>query len=153
MVALDTNILFPWLRPEHANHIKATAYVDSIRDNEDVVISELLLAELYGLLRNPAVMTKPMSARDATDVCQDLRNHPKWRIMGFPPDSKAFHDAFWPKLAEPDFARRKAFDWRTALSLLMQGVEEFATVNVKDFEGLGFKRVFNPLEGDSTESP
>jgi len=26
-----------------------------------------------------------------------------------------------------------------------QGVTEFATVNVNDFEGLGFQRVWNPL--------
>jgi len=27
-----------------------------------------------------------------------------------------------------------------------QGVTEFATVNTKDFEGLGFRRVWNPLK-------
>jgi len=27
---------------------------------------------------------------------------------------------------------------------LQQGDEEFATVNTKDFEGFGFKRVWNP---------
>jgi hypothetical protein len=26
-----------------------------------------------------------------------------------------------------------------------QGVTEFATVNVKDYEGLGFRKVWNPL--------
>jgi len=31
------------------------------------------------------------------------------------------------------------------LCLVAQGVREFATVNLKDFAGLGFRRVFNPL--------
>jgi hypothetical protein len=62
-----------------------------------------------------------------------------------PPENRAFHDAFWPKLAHEAFARRRAFDWRTALSLVNQGVTEFATVNLKDFAGLGFTRVWNPL--------
>jgi hypothetical protein len=31
------------------------------------------------------------------------------------------------------------------LCLVMQGVQDFATVNVGDFGGLGFRRVFNPL--------
>jgi hypothetical protein len=43
-------------------------------------------------------------------------------------------------------ARRRAYDWRAALSMLRQGVTEFATVNVKDFEGFGFARVWNPLK-------
>jgi len=30
--------------------------------------------------------------------------------------------------------------------MLQQGVTEFATLNVKDFQGLGFQRVWNPLE-------
>jgi hypothetical protein len=33
----------------------------------------------------------------------------------------------------------------TALTLTAQGVDDFATVNVKDFTGLGFRRVWNPL--------
>ena len=41
--------------------------------------------------------------------------------------------------------RRRIFDARQAYSLLHQGVRSFATANVKDFEGLGFERVWNPL--------
>ena len=40
---------------------------------------------------------------------------------------------------------RRIYDARLALCLLAHGVREFATVNVKDFAGLGFRRVFNPL--------
>ena len=29
--------------------------------------------------------------------------------------------------------------------MIAQGVTEFATVNVKDFEGTGFRRVWSPL--------
>ena len=29
--------------------------------------------------------------------------------------------------------------------MIAQGVTEFATMNVKDFEGLGFRKVWNPL--------
>jgi hypothetical protein len=45
-----------------------------------------------------------------------------------------------------DFAFRKLYDSRSALGMIAQGVTEFATVNVKDFERLGFRRVWNPLE-------
>jgi hypothetical protein len=32
------------------------------------------------------------------------------------------------------------------LTLRRQGVTDFATANVKDFKGFGFRRVWNPLE-------
>ncbi|MBI4626709.1 MAG: hypothetical protein HY736_26250 [Verrucomicrobia bacterium] len=80
------------------------------------------------------------------EVCTAFRKHPRWQVIGFPPDSRAFHDLRWPRLREKDFARRRAYDWRAALSMLRQGVTDFATVNVKDFEGLGFAKVWNPLK-------
>jgi hypothetical protein len=30
--------------------------------------------------------------------------------------------------------------------MVVQGVTEFATVNTRDFEGVGFRRVWSPLE-------
>jgi hypothetical protein len=98
------------------------------------------------LLRNPAVLAKPLSAGAAVDVCEAFRQHPGWQVIGFPPDSRGFHDTLWPRLREKSFARRRAYDWRAALSMLRQGVTDFATVNVKDFAGLGFARVWNPLK-------
>ena len=43
------------------------------------------------------------------------------------------------------FAFRRLYDTRSALTMISQGVTEFATVNVKDFEGVGFRRVWSPL--------
>ena len=53
---------------------------------------------------------------------------------------------FGQKARAKDFAFRRLYDARSALTLVTQGVTEFATVNVKDFVGLGFQRVWNPLE-------
>ncbi len=145
MIAIDTNILFPLVDLDQPQHDRSVAFGESLQDRNDVAVSEFVLLELYNLLRNVAVMTKPLSASAAVDVCEAFRQHPNWQILGFPPVSRAFHDAFWPRLRTQGFARRRAFDWRLALSLLEQGVTEFATVNVKDFEGFGFERVWNPL--------
>ena len=82
---------------------------------------------------------------EAVEVCQAFRHHPRWQVLGFPPDSRAFHEAFWPRLADGGFARRRSYDWRMALCLARQGVTDFATVNTKDFQGMGFARVWNPL--------
>jgi hypothetical protein len=51
----------------------------------------------------------------------------------------------WENAARPGSSRRRIYDARLALCLVAQGVREFATVNLKDFAGLGFRRVFNPL--------
>jgi hypothetical protein len=111
----------------------------------DGPISEFILLELYVLLRNPAVLAKPLSPGTAANVCESFRQHPRWQIIGFPVESRAFHDRFWPRLREADFARRRAYDWRAALILIQHGVTEFATVNEKDFREFGFTRVWNPL--------
>jgi toxin-antitoxin system PIN domain toxin len=145
MISLDTNILLPAVVADNPQHEKAAAFIESLHDNEEVAISEFILLELYSLLRNAAVLPRPLTAEQASDVCEAFRQHPHWQLIGFPPDSRTFHDLFWPRLREKSLARRRAYDWRTALSMLRQGVTEFATVNVKDFEGFGFARVWNPL--------
>lgn len=148
MISLDTNILLPAVESRNVHHQRAAAFIESLRDRQDVAIGEFILLELYVLLRNPAVLAKPLSPAAATDVCEAFRQHPCWQVIGFPPDSRDFHDTFWPKLREADFARRRTYDWRAALLLIQQGVTEFATVNEKDFRDCGFKRVWNPLDGD-----
>ena len=145
MLSIDTNILLAAVEATNAQHATAATFVDSLQERVDVALSEFVLLELYVLLRNPAVLARPLGASAAADVCQTFRRHPCWQLLGFPVDSKAFHDAFWPRLAHPGFARRRAYDWRIALTLLRQGVDEFATVNTKDFRGFGFRRVWNPL--------
>ena len=45
------------------------------------MISELILLELYGLLRNQVVLAKPLSASDAVDVCESFREHPLWQVV------------------------------------------------------------------------
>ena len=145
MISLDTNILLPAVESSNPEHNRAATFVGSLQDRTDVAISEFILLELYGLLRNPAVLAKPLTATAAVDVCEAFRQHPRWQVIGFPPDGRAFHDRLWTRLREKSFARRRAYDWRAALSMLRLGVDEWATVNVKDFQDMGFAKVWNPL--------
>ena len=144
-MSIDTNILYSAVQVSDDWHVAASEFVASLDGRDDVLISEFALLELYGLLRNPAIVQHPLGASQAVAVCQDLRANPRWQVVGLPTDSRDFHDAMWPRLGEPGFARRRAYDWRMALSLIRHGVDEFATANLKDFEGFGFKRVWNPL--------
>ena len=147
MISIDTNILLPAIESTNAAHGRAIAFLEMLGARDDVAISEFVLLELYGLLRNPAVLSRPASSSSssAADACEAFRRHPRWQVIGFPADSRGFHDDLWGRLREPGLPRRRAYDLRLSMSLVAQGIDEFATVNVKDFQAVGFTRVFNPL--------
>jgi len=145
MLSIDTNILFHAFNEDSPSHEAAYAWLMSIQQQEDVAISEFILAELYGLLRNPAVLKHPLDADEAVEVIQTYRRHPRWRLIGFPVESRPLHDALWEKARRKDFAFRRLYDARSALTMTAQGVTEFGTANVKDYEGFGFRKVWNPI--------
>ena len=147
MLSIDTTILFHAFNEDSPSHAAAYAWLTSIQDQEDVAISEFILAELYGLLRNPAVLKHPLDAEEAVEAIQTYRRHPRWRLIGFTVESRPLHDALWAKACRKGFAFRRLYDARSALTMTAQGVSEFATVNAKDYEGLGFRKVWNPLHG------
>ena len=84
MLSIDTNILFHGFNEDSPTHDLALAWLSSIAGDEDVAISELILAEFYRLLRNPAVLKHPLPADEAVEVIQTYRTHPRWRLIGFP---------------------------------------------------------------------
>lgn len=145
MIAIDANILLYAYVEAAPEHEKARSFLSGLATDDSVAVSEFTLAELYLLLRNPAVLEKPLTAKKAVGVIQAYRKHPYWRVPGFPPSSHAVHDQLWSLAGSPQFTRRRLFDARTALVLIASGVDEFATANLKDFQDLGFRRVWNPL--------
>ena len=146
MTSFDTNILLYAFSRASPLHDRARTFLEDLTPRDDVVVSELVLVEFYALLRNPAVLLRPLSAAAAVDVVQSFRRHPRWMLAGFDVDSAALHDELWRLAAKARFARRRIFDARLALSLRRQGVTAFATANVKDFSSFGFHRVWNPVE-------
>ena len=141
MIGIDTNIL-AYARIEAAPlHGAAVEFLEGLGASQEVVISELVLMELYLLLRNEKVLSPPLSASEAVNECQVLRVHPRWQLV----DSADVMKEVWPIADKEGFARRRIFDVRLAKTLQAHGVTKFATANTKDFEGLGFQRVWNPL--------
>lgn len=146
MLSIDPNLLLHAFNADSPSHPAAAAWLTSLRDDEDVALSEFILAEFYGLLRNPAVLAHPLAADDAVEVIQTYRRHPRWRLIGFPVESRTLHDALWQKARGKAFAFRRLYDARSALTMVAQGVTDFASANVKDYEGCGFRHVWNPLQ-------
>lgn len=149
MLSIDTNLLLYCYSEASPHHAGSMQFIESVSVREDVALSEFVLTELYLLLRNPAVLETSLSAPAAVAVIQSYRKHPRWKILGFPPNSRQLHANLWQHAATHGTARRRIYDTRTALCLRAFGVTEFATANVKDFEDFGFSRVWNPLQKQS----
>jgi len=145
MISIDANILLYSYAVASPFHLPAKRFLEEFSEREDVALSEFILAEFYLLLRNPVVLEHPLDATAAAAVIASYRKHPRWKTLGFPPHSRQLHDELWKQAATSDFARRRIFDIRTALCLIAFGVTDFATLNLKDYQYLGFKKVWNPL--------
>jgi predicted nucleic acid-binding protein len=149
VLSIDTNILLYAVCNNSPHNAAARAWLDSLAEDSSVVISEFILGELYRLLRNQAVIRDPFTAPHAVRIIEGYRNHPCWRVAGPPLNNRAVHDAIWRVVANDGFAFRRFYDVRAAFFLRAVGVTRLATANVKDFQGLGFARVWNPLSPDS----
>lgn len=114
------------------------------QQNQQFLLCEQVLMELYGLLRNPSVCKNPLSATAAVAIIQTYRANPAWRIVDAVQDGRMMEQV-WKWAAQPDCAYRKIFDLRLAATLLAHRVKEFATCNIKDFQATGLARVWNPL--------
>lgn len=145
-LAFDTNLLFYAVNEDSPYHAGSKRFLASIEEDDGVVLSELVLIELYRLLRSPVINENPLAAGSAAEVIQTYRRHPRWLLVAFPVEQRRMHDYLWELAAGSGFPYWRVFDARLGLSLVQQGVTEFATVNVKDFQDLGFQLVWNPLE-------
>jgi toxin-antitoxin system PIN domain toxin len=145
MISIDTNVLLYSLNPASTWHGAAAAFLNQHFGDRSIriVLTDYVLVELYVLLRNPAVMTQPLTAEAARDLVTAYFDIPN--VMRI--ENANVMDAVWKLAGAKDFARRRVFDARLALTLRQNGVTEFATANVNDFEGWGFSRVWNPVAG------
>ncbi|CAN5519569.1 type II toxin-antitoxin system VapC family toxin [soil metagenome] len=143
MTSVDTNILVYAHNVAAPEHPKALAFLTAHLEGRDFALSKLILLEFYNLLRNPAVFPRPLSATDAVETIQNLRNNPYWTILKATTDVS---DAIWTVAADPSIGRRAIFDARIAYSLAAEGVKRFATRNVTDFDRFATFVSFDPLK-------
>jgi uncharacterized protein len=143
MLTADSNLFIHAADPDSPNHVKARSFLEQLSSWEDeFVVCELVLVELYMQLRNGAIFVKPYTAREAASYCQALKQNPLWRCIDY--DAKV-SPQLWQWAADTRAGFRQIIDARLALSLRHHGVSKLATANVKDFKSFGFERVWNPL--------
>ena len=142
MISCDTNILLHAYNLHSNLHETAMKFLSDKAENRDFVICELVLIELYVLLRNPAVIKKPLSGEKAVKICQRYRENHNWRLIDYP---GTLMSKIWDRVSHPDEGRRNIFDARLAFTLRYHGVTDFATCNTKHFQNYNFNRIWNPL--------
>lgn len=144
MLSIDTNVLLYAQNQDCPEHAAAAAFLVECADRTDVAVCELVLIELYQLLRNPTVLTRPLDAPEAAEVCQQFRRNRRWALI----ENAPVMAEVWALAATPGIARRRLFDARLALTLRHHGVDEFATRNINDYNDFGFSCVWDPITSD-----
>lgn len=144
MISCDTNILYAALDSLSTSHLAARAFLTEMHNNTRFAVCELVLIELYGLLRNPAVSRTPCTASEATRLIQHFRAHPRWAVLDYPGPQAGIMTELWQRSGKAEFPYRRIFDARLALTLRHHGVTQFATRNIKDFRDFGFENVWDP---------
>jgi toxin-antitoxin system PIN domain toxin len=143
VLSADTNIFVHAADPDSPQHAKARNFFEALeRSNEEFVLCELVLVELYMLLRNPAVFARPYTSSESAGYCRALRQNPSWRCIDYDPEVSK---NLWQYASTTKSGYRHIIDARLAYTLQHHGVDRFATVNQKDFKEFGFKEVWNPL--------
>jgi toxin-antitoxin system PIN domain toxin len=146
MISFDTNLLLYSLNQDGVEYNGARAFFASLpTEPGTVAICELVLVELYVLLRNPSVLRDPLGPDETVSVIQRFRRHPRWLLIDYPGEAAPLMEELWRWAAKLNTGRRVVFDARLALTLRHHGVTEFATRNEGHFNGFGFSRVWNPL--------
>jgi uncharacterized protein len=141
--SLDTNILLYAANEDCVEHRPCKELLTmAVGSPDDWVIADQVLIELYKALRNPKILARPLSAPDAAQYIQLLRE-------GLGIMHCCYTSECWPSLLTDlekiDFPYQRTHDAVLASTLLHHGVKTFYTRNTKDFHHVGFEKVINPI--------
>jgi toxin-antitoxin system PIN domain toxin len=143
--SLDTNLLLYAANEDAQEHDVCKAFLEGVvSDPADWIIADQVFLELYRALRNPKVMSSPLSAGDAVRHLSILRDEMGLMHCGYSPECWS---ALMRKLERDDFPARRTHDAVLAATLQSHGVKTFYTRNTKDFLDAGFQKLINPVDG------
>ncbi|MEY2906434.1 MAG: hypothetical protein RLZZ408_905, partial [Verrucomicrobiota bacterium] len=121
MLSADTNIFIHAADPDSPLHVKARNFFKALeRSKEEFVLCELVLVELYMLLRNPTVFERPYTASESAGYCLALKQNPSWRCIDYDPEVSK---NLWAYAAESKAGYRLIIDARLAFTLQHHGVD------------------------------
>lgn len=144
MKSLDTNVLLYALNADCSEHAKARAVVErALTESHQWIIADQVYFEFYRLLRNPAVLSRPLGAAQAAETVAWYRSHSGWLHCAYEPAMMTRVSAWW---SSSSFSGRNTFDLVLAVTLASNGVHEFHTRNTADFLPFELFSVHNPID-------
>lgn len=142
--SLDTNILLYAANEDAPEHGVCKEFLEQIVKNpEDWMIADQVYLELYRALRNPKVMSHPLSPKEAVSHVSVMRDEMGIMHCGY---TSECWSGLMRNLQAADFPFRRTHDAVLAATLISHGVKTFYTRNTKDFIGAGFRELINPVD-------
>lgn len=144
MKSLATNVLLYALNADCAEHVGARSTVErALKESEEWIVADQVYFELYRLLRNPSVLSRPLAAEQAAQTVAWFRSRSGWLRCSWEPNMMHRVSSLWSDAA---FPARNTFDLVLAVTLAPNGVREFFTRNVNDFLPYNLFSVHNPID-------
>ena len=142
--SFDTNILVYAADEDAREHSQASALMEeALGEPSRWMVAEQVLWEFYKALRNPRVITRPLSAEQAARRIRFLREE-----SGFLRCCYGLNQ--WPDairmLARPRTPYQRTHDLVLGVTLRAHGVDRFYTRNTGDFQEAGFRELINPID-------
>jgi predicted nucleic acid-binding protein len=142
-ILLDTNILVHAYNKSSPNQKEAADIIRKAMQGEiEACLTPQILYELFAVITNPKRVEKPLSTKEAVDLCIDL-----WEcneIEKLNPSGVAPAEVFMLTKALK-LSKAKIFDCALAVVAKENGVEAIYTENIEDFKGYSFVKTLNPF--------
>ncbi|MEI6322454.1 MAG: TA system VapC family ribonuclease toxin [bacterium] len=143
--SLDTNVLLYAAKEDCGEHQLCRALLERAVAQADLwIIADQVFLELYKALRNPKVLSVPLTAPDAASHIRTLREELGVMHCCYTPECWT---SLVTNLEKADFPYQRTHDAVLAATLIHHGVKTFYTRNTKDFQHVGFDQVINPVDG------
>jgi toxin-antitoxin system PIN domain toxin len=141
--SIDTNLLLYAANEDCDEHGAATTLVrQALNRPADWIVADQVYFELYRLLRNPAVLERPLSASQAWESVDFYRHQSGWMHCCY---ETSFMSEIIQLLKSEQLPPRRTFDLVLAITLKKHGVKRFYTRNVQDFASLDWFETIDPL--------
>jgi len=141
--SLDTNILLYAAKEDCAEHQSCRSLLEEAIAKTDLwIIADQVFLELYKALRNPKVLSNPLTAPEAATHIRILRE--ELGVLHCCYTSECW-SLLIANLERSDFPYQRTHDAVLASTLIHHGVKVFYTRNTKDFQNVGFEQVINPV--------
>lgn len=142
-LALDTNVLIPWLVSSAPRHEEARAVVlaEIERDGGRIALAPQVCWEFLHVVTDERRFERPCSMEEATALLRAVWNARETERL---PSTAEVVPRVVELLREHRLGRKRIQDTALAASLEAAGVRRLATYNVKDYRCFGFLEPTSP---------